>query len=293
MSKTIIIGDCHNRCSIIDQILELEPDYDKAIFGGDEFDQFYDTPEDARRTAIWLKKSLENKKHVHLLANHNFSYMFSHNREALCSGFTHEKCRAIYSVIDKSVFYAQQSFHVEQGILFTHAGCSKRFLDFMVQIGQTDEFEYNLDNVSKKLEEWTKEAYEEYQVGGTHPLFKAGWERGGDQKVGGIIWIDNSQFVPIDDVPQVYFHTPQKTPNFKFTKKDQKDSHYSCLADSEMISKTAFERAWGLCMDTNNNHYATLNNGHLAIYELTFDKDWRLPDRKIVERTCIFNGKVI
>jgi hypothetical protein len=293
MSKVIIIGDCHNRCPIIDQILGLEPDYDKAIFGGDEFDQFYDTPEDARRTAIWLKKSLANKKHVHLLANHNFSYMFSHNREALCSGFTPDKCKEIYSVMDKSDFYTQQAFHIEQGILFTHAGCSKKFLDLMITIGNTDQFEYNLDNISKKLLEWTEEAYDEYQTGDKHPLFGAGLDRGGDQKVGGIIWVDHNQFVPVNGVAQIYFHTPLATPTFKAPSKDKTSSSLSYPVDSKMIHEISFEKGWGLCMDTNNNHYATLNNGYLAIYELTFDKDWRFSDRKIVERTCIFNGKVI
>ena len=52
----------------------------RTVFLGDYFDQFYDTPDDAARTARWHKGSLAEPNRVHLWGNHDLAYGFPNMR---------------------------------------------------------------------------------------------------------------------------------------------------------------------------------------------------------------------
>jgi hypothetical protein len=295
MSKSLIIPDLHLKTAFADQIIKNEGKYDKIIWGSDIFDQFGDTVEENRLAAIWFKEKLEDERNIFLNSNHVHSYQFgSMCNEALCSGFTHEKNRAIHSVLTPEDFYKQKTFHVEDGILFTHAGLSKRFLDFMVAKGHVDEFEYTLENIAAKLDIWTEMAYAHYRIGHGHPLFRAGFNRGGYQETGGIIWADLGEFETIPNIRQVFFHSPITHPTFKFTREDKQA--YAIVGDKKVkwtIVKKYLKNGFGLDLDTHLNHYATLENGTLKIYKVLFDKEFKPREpREITGKELIGTFKI-
>jgi len=264
MPKTLILTDVHHRIDLVDEIVALEK-ADKVIWTGDYQDQFEDTPEDAKKTAIWLKGKLEDPRNVMIIGNHDWTYMYPDNKHAYCSGFSDEKSEAIRKILNKNDFAKLKSFHVENNILFSHAGISKRFLDFVVKKGDWDEDkEYSLENIVSSLEDWTEKARLLFPVGGSHPLFMAGWDRGGRQDYGGIIWEDSRTHFPIKGLKQIFGHTPGKKPYYILIG----DHHGNPILvgldkyDEELKSgmhKGSLE-TWGLCIDTHTNHYAIIED---------------------------------
>ena len=73
-AKTIIISDIHNDYFTAEKIIKKE-NPDKIIFLGDYFDDFDDTVKDSENTAKWLVKSLKQENRIHLIGNHDLSYM--------------------------------------------------------------------------------------------------------------------------------------------------------------------------------------------------------------------------
>jgi len=182
MANYLIVGDSHNKWRIVEQILELEKDnYEKVILLGDTFDSYYDTPDMAKETAIWLKQKIHDPKFTILAGNHCSAYVWHHNSNLYCSGFSHEKTRAIYSVLTKEELLKLKVFYSLDNILFTHASLGRKFLDYMIRKGYSDEFEYTLPNIIEKMEEWSEKAYQLLSVNQCHPLYAAGWSRGGPE----------------------------------------------------------------------------------------------------------------
>ena len=66
--KLLIIPDLHEARNLdaVENALRREQPT-RTIFLGDYFDQFGDTPDDASRTARWLKASLAETNRVHPL----------------------------------------------------------------------------------------------------------------------------------------------------------------------------------------------------------------------------------
>ena len=273
--KIGILGDIHVRIDHANQILALMGDCDKIIFQNDIFDQFTDSVDDNIKAAIWLKQKLEDDKNIFLLSNHLISYQFPWNSYARCSGFTLEKSKAINQILTQEDWHKQYSFYVYEDILFTHAGLSKRFLDDMVRIGKIDEFEYTLENIIPILEKWTEKAYANYRINHGHPLFAAGYNRGGAQETGGIIWADLGEFETIPGILQIFGHSPLKSPTFKFTRKDKQA--YAIVDDKKtnwLEISQYLKNGFGLDLDTHLHHYAVLENKELSIFEVIYNCVW-------------------
>ena len=92
-AKTIIIPDIHNDYFTAEKIIKKE-NPDKIIFLGDYFDDFDDTVKDSENTAKWLVKSLKQENRIHLIGNHDLSYM-TDNSNLKCSGYKIDKHKAI------------------------------------------------------------------------------------------------------------------------------------------------------------------------------------------------------
>ena len=57
--KTLIVPDIHNKIDIVDEAIEaFKTSVDEIVFLGDIFDDFGDTLQDAKDSAIWLKNRL-------------------------------------------------------------------------------------------------------------------------------------------------------------------------------------------------------------------------------------------
>lgn len=254
--KTIIISDLHNRIDWIEDVLLsplLQP-YDRVIFLGDYFDDFYDTPRDATNVARWLKLSLQKPNRIHLTGTHDLWYRFPHNRFLAASGNTEAKMYAIRSVLTEQDFNLLKLYHYEQGFLMTHAGIHINLISEYV-FKHKDLFDKYIVNkelqlngqeiVDKIVKPATIEAIDRVKDGYSHPWLDAGVVRGGRQSVGGITWLDwIYEFKPIPDLNQIVGHTELNVPDEKYIK-----------------SSINYD------LDTRNHHIGVLENGKFSYIE--------------------------
>lgn len=220
--KTIIIPDIHNDYHTAEKIIKKE-NPDKIVFLGDYFDDFDDTVQNAINTAKWLKKSLKQKNRIHLIGNHDLSYM-TDNPNLKCAGYRIDKHKAIKNY---SIDWSKLLMHywINERWLCTHVGFSN---DFFKQqcTKKSDSIQKVLDSSKKDLENINDENY-------IHPFFQVGFSRGGSNDVGGPLWCGYDEFVDIPEINQIFGHTPDYTVRHCKTKNSE---HY--------------------CIDTKLNHYA-------------------------------------
>jgi len=190
--RTFIWPDVHNRCALLQLFLEKnDKNFDKGIFLGDFLDSHGDNEFIAEETALYLKTILYNPKYIFLFGNHDVTYSHLFGLYP-CSGYTKEKQIAIDKVLIKED-WAKFSFAIEhQGWLITHAGVHPSFFPKGFSFEElTRLIERGIDIIPK-----------------IHPLFNAGWARGGMNNIGGFLWLDwNNEFEPIEGVKQLMGHT--------------------------------------------------------------------------------------
>jgi hypothetical protein len=239
MEKILIIPDIHCAYQKAQNIIKAEAP-DKIICLGDYFDQFHDTAEENKKTAIWLKALLKQDNVIALKGNHDVNYQYPPSRYTTCSGFTRNKWEAINEILLNEDWAKLKWFHFEQGILFTHAGLHPRNIPPL---------DYGLN-----LEEWLKTQIYQAEIaaldGYSHWFFAAGRARGGSRPIGGLVWCDfDVEFEGVPDLRQVVGHTPRKVLN---------------------CDDAAFYAEYGkdkdnICLDTHLNHYGILLNGQITI----------------------------
>ncbi len=188
--RIIIIPDIHNRIFEAEEIIE-HANPDKVIFLGDYFDSGYDTMETTHQTATWLKDSLENPDRLHLLGNHDLSYL---NTDFRCSGFSEAK---LYTIRHAKVDLSKLQMYAWCGsYLCTHAGLSKTFLNHWsdLQDNETNQVTITgfLDNMIDK---------------NPNALYNCSNLRGGLDESSGIVWSDFEEFVDIPSIKQIFGHT--------------------------------------------------------------------------------------
>lgn len=205
MSKTIVIGDIHNRIREVDSILAKES-FDKVIILGDIFDDFDDTPTQAMDSARWVKAHVHDERFTFLWGNHDITYGFL-NRNIPCGGYSMEKDCAIWTILNQDDFRPWKFFHFSDGFLFTHAGLHPRFLP---PIWKKKDVTQN--NLTQFLSQESKRCLDELNnPNGQHWFFLAGDARCLPKRglgPGGILWCDaREEFEPIPDLAQVFGHT--------------------------------------------------------------------------------------
>ncbi len=274
MSRLLVISDIHNRIDVAQALLSTV-EYDRAILLGDYFDNFGDSPVDAQNTARWLKeKVFTNDKIIPLIGNHDAAYLFSsHPQFASCSGFTHEKNRAIWSVLDRDDRDRFQFYHIEDGIVFSHAGLRVSFwkdMEAFSPFGDWDEAkESRLDFFSKVMNYYINDVSRKLIQAFAHvPLLDSGWDRGGHQPYGGILWGDWTNFASIRGITQFVGHTPSTLPRVHIQNREggytQKD-YFKYLAHEESHKKNSVSTNYNL--DTHSKHYAIITDGQVEFYD--------------------------
>ena len=227
--KILIVPDIHNACDKADKIINLEKS-DKVVFLGDYFDNYYDGPAIAEKTAKWLVNSLKIENRVHLIGNHDLSYM-SNNPNFRCSGYTEEKHNVIKQ---QEIPWHKLKMHywLDEKWLCTHAGLSNSFFEWYNHRKKysiqrfLDTSQKNLDNIEDM----------EYD----HNFFKVSWRRGGSGNLAGTLWCDHEEFEPILGINQIYGHT-----NGSVVRKNENSENY--------------------CIDTALNNYAVYQNHAIEI----------------------------
>lgn len=227
--KTIIISDLHNRVDWVEDALlsSLLRPYDRVVFLGDYFDNYGDTPDDAMKSAIWLKQSLKMPNRIHLYGTHDLWYRFPSNPYIGASGNTIEKYYAIQKILDSNDWNLLKLYHYEQDYLMTHAGIHPYLISEYVYRNRDIFDKYIVNNnlqlgtqdiINKIVKPATENALKRVSQGFTDTRLDAGFARGGRQPVGGIIWLDwNREFEPVPYLNQIVGHTEHKYPEEKIT----------------------------------------------------------------------------
>lgn len=225
----MIVPDVHLRLEATREILEAWGDSGPAVFLGDFFDDFGDTPERNRDMAIFLRDEvLPNPKYTVLMGNHDLHYHPRCPSEMWCSGFHPEKKKAIGQILGDDEFSRFQWAHAWDGVLFTHAGLHPR----MIPPRSTGD--------ARELSEWINQACSRALEtrDSSEPLLRAGKMRGGYQPVGGVIWMDAREYQPVEKLRQIFGHTPLRKP---------------------MDLDSRPDGSW--CIDTNLEHVTVLRGG--------------------------------
>lgn len=182
--KILIIPDIHTRFNEAELIIEKEKP-DNVVFIGDYFDAYGDSPEIAFQVAQWLKESLEKPNRLHLLGNHDLSYL---DPKHPCSGFSQVKLFAIRSAkVDLSKL---QHYCWVGDWLCTHAGLTRGFLTA-----------YNHKNLH--INDFLQDMLEHNK----ERLYDCSSFRGGVDAYSGIVWCDYNEFEDIPNVKQIFGHT--------------------------------------------------------------------------------------
>ena len=224
--KTLIIPDIHLNHTKAESFIDKEKP-DKTVFLGDYFDDWYETDEDTHDTAAWLAKSVKKHNRIHLVGNHDLSYM-SHFK---CAGFNEYKQFIINKY--KIDWSSLQPFAWIDNWLCTHAGLSNEF--------------YNTHSNGKSPKEFVNTSHDALSRTSKstvcHPLFDAGYDRGGTQKHGGIVWCDYSNFMDIPNVNQIFGHT-----------------------NAYLVRTFKSDTAEHICLDTALRNYAVYEDGQMKVY---------------------------
>jgi hypothetical protein len=196
--KTLIVGDIHNKHKNVEPLLSKWDG--NIIFVGDYFDDFYDTPNDAISTALWLKESLTKENRIHLMGNHDFHYMLPLDCGIYCSGYTDAKHKSIKSILTKEDWDKVKYFHEYGKYWISHAGITKNWFSHPVKGFDINSVEFVIDK--------TKGYVDSLLFEGMGAFYAADSYRGGSYEKGGLLWNDWRNTELIDGVIQIVGHTP-------------------------------------------------------------------------------------
>jgi metallophosphoesterase superfamily enzyme len=233
--RYLIIPDVHDKIRRANQIIEREP-HDHLLLLGDFFDDFKTGVTDASDTAKQVKQWLNDPNTTCLLGNHDMSYEWGRqNRRLICAGYDAAKWITIHGTLTARD-WQQFKLHIwlegdERPWLVTHAGIHPAWLKYT----EPDDYRAHIDKICGDA--WTR-----LNRGEHHFLLGCGASRSGDQKVGGINWMDWAELIPMPGLNQLVGHTPAQTVRHKDTPTSR-----------------------NICLDTHLRHYAVFENGHLEI----------------------------
>ena len=226
---------------------------DKVVYLGDWFDEFGDTPGQARQTALWIKaRQKTNPEDEWIWGNHDLPYAYPY-RIVQCSGNTELKGAAINDVLQPDD-WAKFKFHTWVGpYLCTHAGLHPSHIEGL-----------DVKNLREHLATEEKKAITALKNVERHWFYCAGYARGGSKPFGGITWLDfNSEFVSIPGVDQIFGHTDMW--GYHRTRKGH-------------IGELHTDKSKNYCIDTHSMYYARWNGTKLDILYVPDEvPNWRTP----------------
>ena len=195
MSKIVVIGDIHGR-AIWRKIIDENPDADKFIILGDYFDSHekkYHSSKQAFNFKDILKKQEElgKDKLILLLGNHDYHYYYG---RAKYSGFNQGTYFNVHESLDEAIKTGKiKLIHIEDGVLYSHAGVTKYWLEKVSNVQELDKLDFN-DAFDIRTLDWNCEE---------------GWNDYGDTISNSPIWVRPKSLVKdkIDGYKQIVGHT--------------------------------------------------------------------------------------
>jgi len=267
--KTLVWGDVHTRVNLLKSFLTTNGDkFEKRIFLGDWFDNWNDSPDQNKRTAEYLVELMQDPRNLFCEGNHDASYRFC-NHASVCSGFTWDKHRFISSVMTEDQWSRFKLFHVDQGVVCSHAGMHGSVVMHPLA-------GFDLDRIEAEAgvaELWMK-------VNRVHPYYESGRSSGGHGLYGGLTWLRWWDFEPIEGVNQIVGHTIVEKPEVRYLRK-KVSRHQGKILEKVEDVRVTYEHYVGMPpkkklssinynIDTNNRYFAVIENGEVSI-ELTLD----------------------
>ena len=208
----LIIPDVHNHVEGAEALIAAFPGR-LVIFLGDYFDDYNDTVEDARRTAEWLRYSI-NKGRIHLMGNHDLPYRWP---GLTCPGWTKEKHKVVSGIMTAADWRRVRLCIILRSagrpLVISHAGITLANLYGVADPKDTakggrlehlrdrsvDEHLSTIDGQRELCDYWAEAA-------GEHHWLNQG-SRVGHRNVAGPFWLDRHEFDPISGIDQVMGHT--------------------------------------------------------------------------------------
>ena len=264
--RILVIPDVHQKLAKLEKILENNT-FDRLISLGDWFDDFYDTPSQAQRTAERIIElySIYGENFTWLLGNHDVPYLFPNMYDYYaCSGNTRDKIKAIQEVFRGSSM--PLGYNVELATVIKIDGCR----DIVLSHAGVSEQHFSKpfsDNISSEdVLARCEQAFKKTNLLLQDSVLCAGMARGGRQDVGGITWLDwRYEFMPVPSISQIVGHTPLSMPEII-------DELRTSVAPSEVLpSLNRYilqpDKSYNINIDTHLEHYITLENNELLIHK--------------------------
>lgn len=244
--KIITIGDVHGRNNWKNFLYSLDKNdnysecligktIDKVVFIGDYVDS-YDVSNSniiSNLEEILNLKSNYPDNVVLLWGNHDVAYF---KKEGNISGFRPEISINLYDLFNSNRDLFQLSYQIDN-IIWTHAGIHKGWWEYEIvpyinnkKMNRFNKFLEECENISEYLNLMFNFNYE--------PIFMVSRRRGGNNKVGGPLWVDKFEIYnkPIENYHQIVGHTPVKTPITYQFKGLTKVTFCDCLSNDKFYS---------------------------------------------------------
>ncbi len=247
MSKILVIGDIHTAVDRVQDLLDSTV-YDQCIFLGDYFDTWGDGVVETKKTALWLKQSLQDPRHIHLIGNHDLPYMIP-NKFTWCPGWDQLKYVVANEVLTESDWNKLwPCYYIEEySLLFSHAGFSHGIF-----WGLTPD-----EAVHKAFK-----GYLTVREGNESEVFGQGQDVGYPAPFSGISWQRWNAANPLPGCTQIVGHTPVNRPMFKYCNQDgivtenHKLDLYNCRAELGILMN----------IDTGLRYYIMIEDGEINTY---------------------------
>lgn len=256
--KIVVFSDWHQESDKLRKILKAESDADAFLDLGDEFDSFdYDSDYDVQKAAELRQEMLWNDKFTVLWGNHTVSYAFEDNKYTKCSGYQPRKQRVINKVLGAEDYTKFKWFCWVDSYLCSHAGINTYFLPPNIKITKK--------GITDWLTKQSNDANIKISTGQSHWFYRAGYSRGGDQKVGGLVWQDfDTEFEPIEGIKQLLGHSCHTYMTCKGRLLVRQDG--TTVYSSDILLPNSPKSSWGnIGVDCNLNQWLVIENGEMVI----------------------------
>ncbi len=232
--KILIFSDVHHEHQKAQKIINHES-ADVNVCLGDIWDSFYlNDNSDVIGACGFLNEFLSKENSISCFGNHDVSYLYQ-SYYTSCSGWEPRKQKVIDEHFNRSLLPKIKWFCWVDDYLCTHAGLHPYFLPPMIGL--------NKEEITEFLQKESQLAQKALEEKKQHWFFGAGRARGGNQKRGGLNWLDWSyEFEPIKEIHQIVGHT-----------NGSKVRSYSSVYKND------------ICIDCHLAEYLTITNGEMEI----------------------------
>lgn len=282
--RTMIVSDVHLRWRQVEEMLSWER-YDKLILTGDIWDSARDdTAENNADAARWIKAKLEDPRTVVCVGNHDMQHLWPDNPWVRFDDTVHgpaAKHMAVDRVLTDDDRHRFVPCHVDQGILFSHAGFDLELPQQLAAAGcEAPTGALTVDGIAAFVNHIWPEVCARYARGSVHPLMEAGKCRSGLQRIGGLCWRSFDSLKPVPGVGQIVGHTVcERAPLMRIVNRGGAPMWRFIDKRAGGINPRWLINGWALCMDTFNKHYAILENDTITVKRVHWHQHRRLDER--------------